>query len=195
VLLERAADLRQRQFLNVIPPQPEAVVVAQPRNGTAERLPQQRQMARPVGIRRRHARRLVRTRSILAVAFFVWQRHQAPLGAEPIDVALREHGSQPRRQAAPPLEVAKERPPSVHTVSEAVQIGVQGIGELPGASGGIEGVGGTVEHGPVLQHKAPPGVLVSSGALLRELEVVGVPFIHARPPLPSPSNYRLPASA
>jgi hypothetical protein len=93
--------------------------------------------------------------------FLIGKRLETPLCAQAIHIALREDRAQPSREAAAALKVPEQR--------FAVQVCVDGIGELTRAAGWVEGVGGAVEDRPVLEHEALPRLLVSSGALPREL--------------------------
>src|SRR5262249_50831408 len=91
--------------------------------------------------------------------------------AQPIDVALREHGAQPCREAAAALKVLKQRSALAAAVPDAVELGVQRVGELSRAAARIERVSGAVQHGPVLEDETLPGLRVSCGAQARELQV------------------------
>src|SRR5262245_44399334 len=104
-------------------------------------------------------------------ALLVGKRLHPPVRADAIDVSLRQHGAQPRRQTAAALKVSKER--------LAVEIRIQRIGEIARTARGVEGVGGTVEDRPVLEDEALPRLLVPGRALTRELEVRGVRGTHA----------------
>src|SRR5262245_50745914 len=104
-------------------------------------------------------------------ALLVGKRLHPPVRADAVDVTLRQDRAQPRRQTAAALKVPKER--------LAVEIRVQGIGEIACTARGVEGVSGTVEDRPVLQDEALPRLLVPRRALTCELEVRGVRGTHA----------------
>ena len=78
-------------------------------------------------------------------------------------VALREHGAQPRRQAAPTVVVAEER---------LEQIGVERVGHLAGAAAWIHGVGRAVQNRAVFRDEMVPGGRVALGAGTRQRELL-----------------------
>jgi hypothetical protein len=144
---------------------------------------QEAQVTAAIGIRCRIARRLVEMDvSPFDRALFVRKRLEPAVRADAIDVSLRQHRTQPRRQAAAALKVAKER--------LTVEIRVQGIGEIARTARWVQRVGGAVEDRPVLEDEALPGLLVPGRALPCELEIGGVRGTHARS-VPQRHHYRV----
>src|SRR4051812_4542080 len=130
-------------------------------------------MTTPVGVRRLIAGRHSRRRVLL-----VGQRREPLPFAQAIHVALREDRAEPGAEAAASLEVAEERAPLCPAFGHAVEIRVQGVGEVARAAAGVEGIGRAVEDWPVFKDEPFPGLLLAGSALTRELEVAGVRGAH-----------------
>src|SRR4029453_14244504 len=67
----------------------------------------------------------------------VRQRLQPSPGAQVVDVPLRKHGTEPRREAAASVEITKER--------SLEQLAIDGVRQFPSTSSGIERVGRAIQ--------------------------------------------------
>src|SRR5260221_11103293 len=105
----------------------------------------ERQVALAFGLdRSRGSRQCIRV-------ILIRQRVQSTIRAQPIHMPLRQHRSQPRRQAAASVEVAKERLPYALTVSEPEQIRVQRIREVARPAAGLERISSAVKMRALLE--------------------------------------------
>src|SRR4029453_19632123 len=95
--------------------------------------------------------------------FIVRQRLESSPGAEAIDVPLRQHGAEPRRQTAASVEVTKER--------SLEQLAVDAVGQFPGAASGIERVGRAIERRTLFANEVFPRRLVAGRAAAGKREV------------------------
>ena len=182
VLLEQASGFGERQLLNIVTTKPQAIPAVEPSDGGAEGPLYQREVARAIGVRRRLAGldAAARFRGTTRRLLLVRERLESPLRAQTIDVPLSEYGSQPRGETASPVEIPEQRSPLAVAFLHAIQVGVQSIGQVASATARIEGIGRAIEERPVLEDQALPGLLVSGGALARELEVGAVERGHSR---------------
>jgi hypothetical protein len=102
VLAEHQARLRERQILRIVAGQPQTIAGTERRDGVLDRMPDEPQIAIPIGLdlqcaRRQHQRRIV-----------VRQRFHPAIRPQPVHVPLRQYGPQPRRQAAAAVKVAEK---------------------------------------------------------------------------------------
>ena len=72
------------------------------------------------------------------------------------------------------MKVPEERLTFPVTLADAVQVGVEGIGQLARTARRIERVGGAIQHGPVFADEVLPGRLVASRACTRQRQVLEV---------------------
>src|SRR5262249_51207946 len=119
-LVHDATGLRECELLHVVAAEPQAVTGRECRDGSSERLTDQRDVSRSMRVRRLAARGCL----------FVRQARSPALDTHAIDVPLHEYRAQPRRQAAAPLVVPKERLPLSGRGLDAVQLCVQRIRSL-----------------------------------------------------------------
>jgi hypothetical protein len=99
------------------------------------------------------------------------QRFDAPPEAKGIDVTLGENSPEPRRKAASSVVIAKQRAASGNSRVEPVQISIQGIRELSRSAGGINRIGGAVQHRSVLANEVLPCLFIPLSAADREREI------------------------
>ena len=99
------------------------------------------------------------------------ERRLAARGTHAVNLALREHGAQPGPQAAPSVEVSEERTPLPIAFLQSEEIGVNRIGQLARAAGGIDGVGRAVEHRSVLAYEMIPRAFRALGTGAGECQV------------------------
>ena len=106
MLAKDAAGLRERQLLGVVAREPQPVARGEHRNRQFESPVQQREIARPDPDRPAAGERLATAQRLVVFR----QRIEAAVRANGVHVPLREHGAQPRRQAAASVKVAEQRP-------------------------------------------------------------------------------------
>src|SRR6185369_9424229 len=88
------------------------------------------------------------------------------IDAQPVDVALRKHGTEPRREAAASVKVTKER--------ALEQFAVNAVGQVAGTASGIERVGRAIERRTLFANEVLPRLLVARGARAGEREIFEV---------------------
>ena len=91
-----------------------------------------------------------------------------------VDVPLRQHGPEPRGQAAASVEVAEQRLPPAVTVAKPEQFGVQRIGDLAGPAARVERVRRPIEQRALLEDEVFPRLVVARGTRAGEREIVEV---------------------
>src|SRR5262245_40220943 len=87
---------------------------------------------------------------------------------------LCEHRAEPCRERAPAVKVAKERLSLAALLCHPVQIGVQGISQLAGVSGRIDGISRSIENGTKREDEMLPRRVVSRRAPARERQIFDV---------------------
>src|SRR3984885_8984048 len=105
MLVHHSAYLLEREIVPVVVRHPHSVPRRERLEGSAERLPEHRHIAGAIGVRR-----------VALLVTGVWRRFLAivewlnpALGAEVIDMTLRQHGAHPRQYRASAVEVAEDR--------------------------------------------------------------------------------------
>jgi hypothetical protein len=86
-------------------------------------------------------------------------------------MALGKNRAQPRRQTASPVEVAEQRLARVAAGVEAVELGIERIGQVASAARRIERVGSPIERGSMFLHELVPGCFVAGLAGARQGEI------------------------
>src|SRR5690349_10930400 len=87
---------------------------------------------------------------------------------------LSQDGAQPGRQAAAPMEIAKERLPLAGPLADAVEVRIQGIREIARSPARLDGVGRSIQEGPLFQHEVIPRSVVPSRTGTGESEILQV---------------------
>ena len=177
VLAKHAARFSQCQLLLIVTAEPKAVARAQSRDRNREDAAQPRKMIVQHSRLSSHCTEYGNGRLF---SDLVGERFEPALHADAIDVALREHRAQPRGEAAPPVEIVKQRAPFAVAFLQTVQVGIQRVGELAGAAAWIERIGRSIQHGPVFEDKSFPGRLVTGRALPRKREIFDVKRAHGQ---------------
>src|SRR5678816_948320 len=95
-----------------------------------------------------------------SLRFVIRQRLEPPLRTQPVNVPLRQHGTQPGGQAAASVEVAEER-----TLEE---LAVDAVREIARSTRWIDRVGGTIEDRPMLADEMFPGRFITGRASTRQ---------------------------
>ena len=102
----------------------------------------------------------------------------APERPQAIDVPLRQHGSQPRGQAAATVEVAQQRLARAGGVRQPIQLAVQRVGQFTRAAGGIDRVGRAQERRAIAGDEVLPRRLQTFDARGRQRQVLEVQAAH-----------------
>jgi hypothetical protein len=89
-------------------------------------------------------------------------------------VTLREHGAQPRREAAPAVILAQQRCAASFGNACAVEVGVDRVRQFPRAARSVERVGRPIQHGTEFLDEYVPRLFVAIRAPEREREIVEV---------------------
>ena len=169
MLAEDARGLGKRQLLRIVAGQAQAIPGWQARHGNAPARPESSsQIAARSGSTAGSGATAACGRVVLR------QRFLAPMASQPIDIPLREDGSQPGDQAAAAVEVAEERLAFAASLAQPEELAVQRIGKIARAATGIERIGRAVQQRPMLQNKVVPCALVAVGACARQREVFQV---------------------
>ena len=102
------------------------------------------------------------------------ERRQPARRTYAVDLALREHGSQPGRETAPPVKVSEERTAFAVAFLKPEKVGVNRIGQLTRAAAGVDRIGRSIEHRTILEHEMIPRRLVPIGARTGERQILEV---------------------
>ena len=102
------------------------------------------------------------------------KRCQSSLAAYGIHVSLREHRSEPRRQTAPAVEVAEERPTFAVALGQPEQLSIECVRRFARGARFIDGVSGAIKHRAMFADEVVPGRFVSVGARRRQRQVFEV---------------------
>ena len=137
VLAGERADLRERHLLRIVAGEAQAIARRQRRNGGCQHGAHRRDEARAIRIDGRST--LARSGAGRAL---VGQRLELAGFAMPIDEALRDERSQPRREAAAAVEVAEDGLADAVLLLQPEELGVQRLRDLARAAAGIDGVRG-----------------------------------------------------
>ena len=155
MLAERATDLREREVLRIVAGQSKPVPRRETRDCGGNGSPHQREESRPLRVGR------VRFGGNRVGILFGRQRVEQACAPHAVHVPLSQHGAQPRREAAPSVEVAKERQPFAVPLPQPEQVRVQRVREVARAARAVDRIGRAVEHRPVLAHEMLPRPFVS----------------------------------
>jgi hypothetical protein len=94
------------------------------------------------------------------------------MSAQPIDVPLRQHRAEPRRQTAASMEVAEQRSPLARAIFNAEEIGIERIRQVASFATRIDRVRGSIEKRPVRQDEVIPRRIIPVRARARERQIV-----------------------
>ncbi len=136
MLAKLAANRRERQILGVVARQPQPVArqakIGQRRLQCGPQQPDRARVASGSGRQRPGPGR--------RFEFLLWQGLEPARGAFGIDKTLRKHGAQPGGQAAPAMEITKERLADAVADVEPIELRVQAVGQFTCHAGGVDSV-------------------------------------------------------
>lgn len=163
MLAQECAGFRERQLLRIVAGEAKPFARRELRNRACQRVSDQLLAPILVGAGLGGAGFSRPTRGN---EFIVWQRFQSLPRAQAVDVPLRKHGTEPRREAAASVEVTKKR--------ALEEFAVDAIRQVAGAALGIERVSCAIERRTLFANEVFPRLFVARGAPAGEREIVEV---------------------
>lgn len=159
VFFQEATGFRQGQLLRVVTPEPQTIAVWQSRQRSLERTLNAGAIFRLMRIGRASTRCRNRVRSLVGR-----QGIEPAGGSNPVDMPLREHGTEPCLQRAAAMVIPEQRLPFTVPLANAKQLAVNGIGDLTRTSRPVESVRCAIEGRPMLLDEVIPRTLVTGCA-------------------------------
>src|SRR6185436_16780308 len=77
-----------------------------------------------------------------------------------------------RRKRAAPVEVSEKRLPFTIAFADAIEVGIERVGQLTRTDARSQGIGGAIQHRPVLADEVLPGAFVTNRASACERQIV-----------------------
>jgi len=169
VLAQEFAGFGERQLLGIVAGEPKLIARRELRDGPRQRITGNRCSLTLVGAGFSRPNPGPAEAGPYDRRFIVRQRLELAPGAQAIDVSLRKHGAEPRRQTAASVEVTKK--------GSLEQLAVEPVSELPRAAARIERVGRAIQRRALFANEVFPRPFVAGGAAAGQREVFEMQFV------------------